>query len=70
MEWGLAVGGWVETGARQLVCRLRIPYLAIKVSDYTGKAKTLNHTEELYLKARLFKTRVADCTAQVVARVG
>ncbi len=54
----------------------RETHLAIKVSDYTGKAKPLNHTEELYLKARLFKTRIvrtrftrrADCTAQIVAR--
>jgi hypothetical protein len=32
--------------------------LAIEVNVYTGKARTLNDTEELYLKARQFKRRV------------
>jgi len=36
---------------------LRIPYLAIKVSEYTSKAGTPNHTRASYLKARQFKRR-------------
>lgn len=43
--------------ARQLARRLRIPCLAIEINEYTGKTRTLNHTEELDLKARQYSER-------------
>jgi hypothetical protein len=46
---GLKRGRLGETGAWQLARRLRISYLAIEVNEFTGKARTLNHTKELDL---------------------
>jgi hypothetical protein len=44
--------GFGRAQTRLLAHRLRIPYLAIEINEYTGKARTLNHTEELDLKGR------------------
>ena len=48
---------WRDNGtATRLLAENTI--LAIEVNEYTGKERTLNHTEELYLKARQLKRRV------------
>jgi hypothetical protein len=56
--------GWRDKGtATRLLAENTI--LAIEVNEYTGKARSLNHTEELYLKARQFKRRVVGTSLRL-----